>query len=134
MKGYIVACICAGKVQKPLAEVLKEYDLPVGLFPREATNYELDEGSKKLVVNIPSVCEVTYRDQSLLRFSTKVSATLEKGKLSDVDGIKTKFILWLRVSYIYTEDSTINFSIGINRCRERKAYDFVRDGVIVDYF
>ncbi|KAK3444949.1 hypothetical protein EUGRSUZ_A00612 [Eucalyptus grandis] len=48
-----------GKMQKPLPDLLKEYDLPIGIFPRYATNYEFDEETGKLTVFIPSVCEVT---------------------------------------------------------------------------
>ncbi|XP_051127322.1 uncharacterized protein At5g01610-like [Andrographis paniculata] len=123
-----------GKAQKPLTELLKEHDFPVGLFPREATDYEFNEETKKLLVHIPSACEVTYRDQSVMRFATTVTGNLEKGKLSDIDGIKTKFIIWLKVSIISSEEGKLNFYVGITRSRDRSAYEFVRDGVTVDKF
>ncbi|XP_020214734.1 uncharacterized protein At5g01610 [Cajanus cajan] len=41
-----------GKMQKPLTELLKEFDLPIGIFPRDATNYEFNEETGKLVVSI----------------------------------------------------------------------------------
>ena len=59
-------------MQKALPELLKEYDLPIGIFPRDATNYEFNEETGKLVVYIPQVCEVGYKDSSVLRFFTNM--------------------------------------------------------------
>ncbi|KAG2326481.1 hypothetical protein Bca52824_009209 [Brassica carinata] len=42
-----------GKMQKPLPELLKEFGLPVGIFPQDATNYEFNEETGKLTVFIP---------------------------------------------------------------------------------
>jgi hypothetical protein len=77
----IINVLCAGKMQKPLPELLKEYDMAAGIFPRDATNYEFNEETGKLTVFIPAVCEVGYKDSSVLRFSTSVTGYLEKGKL-----------------------------------------------------
>ncbi|XP_058212670.1 uncharacterized protein At5g01610-like [Rhododendron vialii] len=89
-----------GKMQKPLTELLKEHDLAIGFFPRDATNYELNEETGKLVVYIPSICEVGYRDPSVLRFSTVVTRYFEKGKLAGIEGMKTKVMIWAKVTCI----------------------------------
>lgn len=124
----------AGKMQKPLAELLQEHDLPVGIFPRDATNYEFNEETRKLTVFIPSVCEVGYRDSSVLRFYTTVTGFLEKGKLVDVEGIKTKLMIWVKVTAITTDRSKIHFTAGLKKTRSRQAYDVLRDGFSVDKF
>ncbi|VFQ91000.1 unnamed protein product [Cuscuta campestris] len=125
-----------GKVQKPLPELLKEHDLPIGIFPRDATNYEFSEETRKLTVYIPSVCEVCYKDSSVLRFNTTVNGHLEKGRLSDIDGIKTKVMIWVRVSAISTDEnsSKVHFSVGVKKTRNRDAYEVNRDGIRVDKF
>ncbi|KAK6118252.1 hypothetical protein DH2020_048038 [Rehmannia glutinosa] len=123
-----------GKMQKPLPELLKEYDLPVGIFPRDATNYEFNEETRKLTVYIPSVCEVGYKDSSVLRFSTGVTGYLEKGKLVDVEGIKTKVIVWVKVTCISSEKSKVNFTAGMKKSRSRDAYEVLRDGIGVEKF
>ncbi|KAL0344427.1 UNVERIFIED_CONTAM: hypothetical protein Sradi_4274000 [Sesamum radiatum] len=127
-----------GKVQKPLTELLKENDLPIGLFPRDATNYEFNEETKKIVVHMTRVCDVGYKDQSAVRFNTTVTAVLEQGKLSNIDGMKTKMIMfWVKVSCITCQDSNkLHFaaaSIG-SSTRNRDAYEVTRDGVIADTF
>ncbi|KAI3447822.1 hypothetical protein Pfo_004487 [Paulownia fortunei] len=123
-----------GKMQKPLTELLKDYDLAVGIFPREATNYEFNEETRKLTVYIPSVCEVGYKDQSVLRFSTVVTGYLEKGKLADIEGIKTKVIVWIKVTCISSEESKLHFNAGMRKSRSRDAYEVLRDGIVVDKF
>ncbi|KAK8586263.1 hypothetical protein V6N13_082076 [Hibiscus sabdariffa] len=123
-----------GTIQKPLPEVLKEYDLPIGIFPRDATNYEFDEQTGKLTVFIPTICEVEYKDSSVLRFFTTVSGHLEKGKLTDIEGMKTKVILWIKVSSIASDGSKLYVTAGITKTRSRDAYEVSRDGVVADKF
>ena len=130
----IINVLCAGKMQKPLPELLKEYDMAAGIFPRDATNYEFNEETGKLTVFIPAVCEVGYKDSSVLRFSTTVTGYLEKGKLVDVEGIKTKVMIWVKVTCISSEGSKLHFTAGMKKTRSREAYEVLRDGVSVDKF
>lgn len=123
-----------GKMQKPLPDLLKEYDLPIGIFPRDATNYEFNEETKKLVVFIPQVCEVGYKDSSVLRFFTTVTGYLEKGKLADIEGMKTKVLIWVKVTSIASEGSKLHVTAGMKKTRSREAYEVTRDGVCVDKF
>ncbi|ONK62619.1 uncharacterized protein A4U43_C07F6030 [Asparagus officinalis] len=123
-----------GKMQKPLPELLQEYDLPVGLFPRDATNYEFNEETKKFTVFIPSVCEVGYKDSSVLRFSTTVTGYLEKGKLVDIEGLKTKVLVWAKVTSVSTERSKVHFTTGVKKTRSRDAYEVLRNGIVVEKF
>uniref|UniRef100_A0A1J3J379 DUF538 domain-containing protein n=1 Tax=Noccaea caerulescens TaxID=107243 RepID=A0A1J3J379_NOCCA len=123
-----------GKMQKPLPELLKEFGLPVGIFPRDATNYEFNEQTRKLTVFIPSICEVGYKDSSVLRFTTTVTGFLEKGKLADVEGVKTKVMIWVKVTSISADSSKIHFTAGMKKSRRRDAYEVLRDGVEIDTF
>ncbi|KAK4377466.1 hypothetical protein RND71_003762 [Anisodus tanguticus] len=123
-----------GKMQKPLPDLLKEYDVPVGIFPRDATNYEFNEETRKLTVYIPSVCEVGYKDSSVLRFSTAVTGYLEKGKLADIEGMKTKVMVWVKVTAISSEKSKVHFTAGLKKTRSREAYEVLRDGVAIEKF
>ncbi|MQL83475.1 hypothetical protein Taro_015980 [Colocasia esculenta] len=123
-----------GKMQKPLPELLQEYDMPAGIFPRDATHYEFNEETGKLTVYVPSICEVGYRDSSVLRFLTTVTGYLEKGKLADIEGVKTKVLIWQKVTCITTEGSKVHFSTGVKKTRSRDAYEILRDGISIDKF
>ena len=121
-------------MQKPLPELLKEYGLPVGIFPRDATNYEFNEETGKLIVYIPQVCEVGYKDSSVVRFTTTVTGFLEKGKLADVEGMKTKVMIWVKVTSISADGSKVHFTAGMKKSRSREAYEVLRDGISVEKF
>ncbi|KAF5471493.1 hypothetical protein F2P56_008281 [Juglans regia] len=123
-----------GKMQKPLPELLKEYDMAVGIFPRDATNYEFNEETGKLTVFVPAVCEVGYKDSSVLRFSTTITGYLEKGKLVDIEGMKTKVMIWVKVSCISSDGSKLHVTAGMKKTRSREAYEVLRDGVTVEKF
>ncbi|OAY66804.1 Uncharacterized protein ACMD2_15890 [Ananas comosus] len=123
-----------GKMQKPLPDLLREYDMPVGLFPRDATNYEFNEATGKLTVYVPSICEVGYKDSSVLRFFTTITGYLEKGKFADIEGMKTKVLIWAKVTSVKTEGSKVHFMTGVKKTRSRDAYEVLRDGVGVDKF
>ncbi|XP_068341889.1 uncharacterized protein At5g01610-like [Pyrus communis] len=123
-----------GKMQKPLPELLKDFDLAIGIFPRDATNYEFNEETGKLTVYIPTVCEVGYRDSSVLRFFTTVTGYLKKGRLEDIQGMKTKVLIWVNVSCITSEGSKLHFTAGLKRSRSREAYEVQRDGITVEKF
>ncbi|XP_019446476.1 PREDICTED: uncharacterized protein At5g01610-like [Lupinus angustifolius] len=123
-----------GKMQKALPELLKEYNLPIGIFPRDATNYEFNVETGKLVVYIPQICEVGYKDSSVLRFFTTVSGYLEKGKLSEIEGMKTKLLIWVKVTTLTSEGSKLYVTAGMKKTRSREAYEVTRDGVCVDKF
>ncbi|KAK2647430.1 hypothetical protein Ddye_014919 [Dipteronia dyeriana] len=123
-----------GKMQKPLQELLKEYDLPIGIFPKDATNYEFNEETKKLTVFIPEICEVGYKDHSVVRFNTTVTGYLEKGKFADIDGMKTKVMIWVKVTNITSEGPKLHFMAGLKKTRNREVYEVLRDGVYSDKF
>lgn len=124
----------AEKKQKPFGEFLQDFDLPAGIFPREVKKYELDEETKKLTVTIPSICEVSYRDSTVLKFSTSVTGHLEKGKLTEIEGLKTTVVIWVKVTSIVTEDANLYFQAGLRKTKERKVFQVIRDGVPVDKF
>lgn len=121
-------------MQKPLPDLLKDFDLPVGIFPLDATNYEFNEQTGFLEVSIPSICEVGYKDSSVLKFSTTVSGYLQKGKFTNVEGMKTKMIVWVKVTCIAADASKIIFTAGLNKSRSRDAYNVPRDGIAVPKF
>ncbi|XP_073526522.1 uncharacterized protein [Phyllobates terribilis] len=123
-----------GKMQQPLPELLKENDIPVGIFPRDATHYEFDEKTGKLIVYVPKICEVGYKDSSVLKFASTVTCYLEKGKLADIEGIKTKLVIWVKVTCISTEKSKLYVTAGMKKSRSRDAYEVLRDGIEVDKF
>ncbi|CAM8946158.1 unnamed protein product [Rhodiola kirilowii] len=127
-----------GKPVKSLPDLLREYNLPPGLFPHNIICYEFDETKSKLTVHLPSTCEVTFKDSSVLKYATRVKATLLRGKLTSIEGIKTKVLVWVKVSNIavegYKSDNKVWFTAGVRKARSKDAYETPSVAISVSEF
>jgi len=127
-----------GKVQTPLPELLQKYQIPKGVFPKNVLNYEFDEATGKLAVILPFVCEVKFRDESLVRYDKRVTGVLIKGVFRNIEGMKTKIMMrWSKVISITMdkpESTKVVFVSSMNKSRPRDAYIVLRDGIEVDDF
>ncbi|KAK3042354.1 hypothetical protein RJ639_002400 [Escallonia herrerae] len=126
-----------GKPLKTLPDLLREYNLPPGLFPQNITCYEFDQTKAKLVVYLPSTCEVCFKDSSVIRYATRVKGTLMRGKLASIEGMKTKLLVWVKVTNIAVEgykSDKLWFTAGVKKSRPRDAYEMPRDAIRVEEF
>ncbi|AES96924.1 hypothetical protein MtrunA17_Chr5g0418311 [Medicago truncatula] len=126
-----------GKPQKGLPDLLREYSLPLGLFPQNIICYEFDETKGKLIVYLPSACEVSFKDSSVLRYATRVKGVLTRGKLSAIEGMKTKVLVWVKVTSVTVEgykSDKIWVTAGVKKSRPKDAYDTPRDAIRVSEF
>ncbi|GAB4840078.1 hypothetical protein Ancab_020787 [Ancistrocladus abbreviatus] len=126
-----------GKPEKSLPELLREYNLPPGLFPQNITCYEFDATKAKLIVYLPHPCEVSFKDSSVIRYATRVKAILLRGKLTSIEGMKTKVLVWVKVTAVAVEgykSDKVWFTAGMKKSRPRDAYDMLRDAVRVEEF
>lgn len=127
--------IFAGKPQKPLPDLLREYNLPPGLFPKNITCYEFDEAKAKLIVYLPSSCEVSFKDSSVIRYSNRVKGTLSRGKLNGIDGMKIKVLMWVKVTSVAVESyksDKVWFMAGVKKSRPKDAYEMPREAIKVE--
>jgi len=111
--------------------------LPPGLFPQNIICYEFDETKGKLIVYLPSACEVSFKDSSVLRYATRVKGVLTRGKLSAIDGMKTKVLVWVKVTNVAVEgykSDKLWFTAGVKKSRTKDAYDTPCGAVRVSEF
>lgn len=111
--------------------------MPPGLFPQNIICYEFDETKGKLIVYLPSACEVSFKDSSVLRYATRVKAVLTRGKLTGIEGIKTKVLVWVKVTTVAIEgykSDKLWFTAGVKKSRPKDAYDTPHDAVRVPEF
>ncbi|EPS65121.1 hypothetical protein M569_09657, partial [Genlisea aurea] len=123
-----------GKPPKTLPELLRDHNLPPGLFPQNITCYEFDESRSKLVVHLPSPCEVCFKDSSVVRYSNRVKLTVARGRASAIEGMKTKVVLvWVKVTGIHVESSKSDkvwfAAAAVKKSRPRDAYEVPRDAI-----
>ncbi|XP_044485353.1 uncharacterized protein At5g01610-like [Mangifera indica] len=126
-----------GKPLKALPDLLKDHNLPPGLFPRNIICYEFDESRSKLIVYLSSPCEVSFKDTSVIRYATRVKGTLSRGKLTGIEGMKTKVLVWVKVTNIAVESyksDKVWFTAGVKKSRPKDAYEMPRDAIKVEEF
>ena len=126
-----------GKPLKALPDLLREYNLPPGLFPRNITCYEFDESRGKIIVYLPSACEVSFKDLSIVRYATRVKGTLSRGKLTGIEGMKTKVLVWVKVTSVAIESyksDKVWFTAGVKKSRPKDSYEMPRDAIKVEEF
>ena len=129
--------LSVGKPLKSLPDLLREYNLPPGLFPRNITCYEFDETKAKLIVYLPSVCEISFNDSSVIRYATRVKAILVRGKLTVIEGMKTKVLVWVKVTSVAVEgfkSDKVWFTAGVKKSRRKIAYDVPQAAIRVEEF
>ena len=127
----------SGKPLKSLPDLLREFNLPPGLFPQNITCYEFDVSKSKLIVYLPSPCEVCFKDSSVVRYATRIKATLSRGKLTGIEGMKTKVLVWVKVTSVNVEgykSDKLWFAAGVKKSRPKDAYEMPRDAVKVEEF
>lgn len=134
---YLFHVFYAGKPSKTLPDLLREYNLPPGLFPQNIISYEFDEIKAKLIVYLPSPCEVSFKDSSVIRYATRIKAILMRGKLTSIEGMKTKVVVWVKVTCVNVESGKSDkvwFTAGVKKSRSKDIYLTPRDGVRVEEF
>ncbi|CAL4929733.1 unnamed protein product [Urochloa decumbens] len=100
--------------KKSLPDLLREHNLPPGLFPRNIICYKYDELNSKLVVHLSKPCE-----------------------LSGIEGMKTKVVVWVKVASVSLESyksDKVCFIAGVKKLRQKDAYEVPREAVSVEEF
>lgn len=126
-----------GTPSKSLPDLLREYNLPAGLFPLNIKCYEFDETKAKLIVYLPHPCEVSFKDSSVIRYATRVKAILLRGKLMGIEGMKTKVLVWVKVTSVGVEgqkSDKVWFTAGVKKSKPKDAYVTPHDARRVEEF
>ncbi|TXG56580.1 hypothetical protein EZV62_017893 [Acer yangbiense] len=135
--AYICDSLPIGKPMKSLPDLLRDYNLPPGLFPQNIICYEFDETKAKLTVYLPSACEISFKDSSAIRYATRVKGILMRGKLTSIEGMKTKVLVWVKVTSVAVESyksDKVWFTAGVKKSRAKDAYLLPQDAVRVQEF
>lgn len=74
----------------------------------------------------------------MVRYAVRVKATLTRGKLDVIEGMKTKVMLvYIKVTSVAVEgykSDKVWFTAGLKRSRPKDAYEMPRDAFSVDEF
>ncbi|KAM7275678.1 hypothetical protein ACFE04_017544 [Oxalis oulophora] len=97
-------------------EVLKQYNLPVGLLPRGVVSYTLDNSTNRFEVNFPATCSVKLQRYEV-KFNSRVTGIISKDRVSRLNGIKVKDgwflnLIWFGLDEIKHQHDHVVFSVG----------------------
>lgn len=94
-------------------EVLEKYDLPVGLLPKGATGYELNEKNGHFTAYLNGTCYFSIESYEL-KYKSTIKGVISKGKLSKLKGISVKIeVLWLKIVEVTRDGDDLQFSVGV---------------------
>lgn len=86
---------------------------------------------------LPSPCEVCFKDSSVIRYAARIKGTLSRGKLNGIEGMKTKVLVWVKVTSVGVESyksDKVWFTAGVKKSRPKDAYELPRDAIKVEEF
>lgn len=80
---------------------------------------------------------MSFKDSSVVRYGVRVKATLSRGKLDVIEGMKTKVLVFIKVTSVAVEgykSDKVWFTAGLKRSRPKDAYEMPRDAINVEEF
>ncbi|GAA0154585.1 hypothetical protein Leryth_004888 [Lithospermum erythrorhizon] len=102
-------------IKTPTAyQVLQSYNFPIGLLPQGTTGYDLDQETGNFNAYFKGPCSFSLEDSYELKYSSKISGTIQKDKLMNLSGISVKVVLvWLNIVEVKRDGDNLQFSVGI---------------------
>lgn len=109
-----IAAVVAAGSPPTVYEVLEQYGFPVGLLPKGAvTSYKLDSGTGKFVVNLNGSCSYSVSGYDL-KYRDKITGTISRGKITKLEGIEVKVLLfWVKIIEVTSDGKNLELSVGI---------------------
>eukprot|EP00271_Cylindrocystis_brebissonii_P004913 TRINITY_DN16845_c0_g1_i1.p1 TRINITY_DN16845_c0_g1~~TRINITY_DN16845_c0_g1_i1.p1 ORF type:complete len:187 (-),score=29.36 TRINITY_DN16845_c0_g1_i1:633-1193(-) len=126
--------VASGSKHADLADILTQNKLPKGIFPSNIRSYtKKSDGS--LLVMLPSILEVKYKDESVIRFDKKVTGQISQGCLEQIVGMKWIGMTSAKVLSITAEGkSKVAFHTKTKKSRKFVIFDWPREGMEVEKF
>lgn len=95
-------------------KALEEFNFPVGLLPKGAVGYELDEASGRFRAYLNGSCGYSLEGSYELKYKSTISGYISKNRLSSLTGISVKVLfLWLNIVEVVRKGDELELSVGI---------------------
>lgn len=108
-------CIFSARVdgndQPSAYEVLKSYNLPIGVLPKGALGYTLDRNSGQFAVNLSSNCNVHVSEFDI-KYNSPITGVISHNNLGRIGGVKVKIALfWTDIENVNRNRNQLRFKI-----------------------
>ncbi|KAK2965179.1 hypothetical protein RJ640_019934 [Escallonia rubra] len=95
-------------------EILQSYDFPVGILPKGAKGYDLDDTTGKFHAYFSGACSFSLEGSYQLRYKSTISGSISKDRLTNLSGVSVKVLfLWLNIVEVVRNGDVLEFSVGI---------------------
>ncbi|KAH6768917.1 pectinesterase [Perilla frutescens var. frutescens] len=110
----IMLCVSSQYPNKPSPyEALEQYKFPVGLLPKGATGYSLNEATGEFSAHLNGSCSFTLEKSYELRYEPVIKGLISEGRLQKLSGVSVKVaLLWLNVVEVKRNHENLEFSVG----------------------
>ncbi|KAK7337460.1 hypothetical protein VNO77_18036 [Canavalia gladiata] len=99
--------------QLSVYDVVERYDFPVGILPKGAIGYDLNEKNGQFTVYFNGTCIFGIQSYEL-KYKSTIKGVISKGRLSKLKGISVKVeVLWLKIVEVARDGDDLQFSVGI---------------------
>ncbi|XP_061351891.1 uncharacterized protein At5g01610-like [Gastrolobium bilobum] len=94
-------------------DVLQQYNFPIGILPKDAVGYKLDNSTGKFEVYLNNTCSFKIQSHKL-KYKSTISGDITEDKISNLDGVQTKVLfLWVKIRSVTRQDNELQFSVGV---------------------
>lgn len=95
-------------------EALEDFNFPVGLIPKGAVGYDLDQTTGKFHAYLNGSCSFSLEGSYELRYKSTIGGYISKNRLTSLTGISVKILfLWLNIVEVVRRGNDLEFSVGI---------------------
>ncbi|KAL6515965.1 hypothetical protein OROGR_019270 [Orobanche gracilis] len=93
---------------------LQQYNFPVGLLPKGATDYSLNPATGEFSAYLNGTCSFTLENSYQLKYKPVIKGVISRGRLQELSGVSVKvLVIWLNIVEVKREEENLQFSVGI---------------------
>ncbi|KAH0470598.1 hypothetical protein IEQ34_000321 [Dendrobium chrysotoxum] len=95
-------------------DALQSYNFPIGLLPKGAVGYDLDNSTGDFLVYFNGTCSFSLEGSYQLGYQSSISGRISTNRLSNLKGVRVKVILfWINIVEVVRIGDELEFSVGI---------------------
>ncbi|XP_057508862.1 uncharacterized protein At5g01610-like [Actinidia eriantha] len=96
-------------------QLLQQFDFPIGLLPKGATGYELNNATGDFEAYLgDGACSFSLEGSYELKYESTIKGKISKDKLTKLEGVSVKVVvMWMNIVEVQRRGDHLQFSVGI---------------------
>ena len=96
-------------------QLLQQFDFPIGLLPKGATGYELNNATCDFEAYLGDVaCSFSLEGSYELKYKSTIKGKISKDKLTKLEGVSVKVVgMWMNIVEVQRRGDHLEFSVWI---------------------